>query len=56
MPRPELEPLHNAATAAIRRSLEKRMAPAPVALEAPPEEQLSEEDKAALQAHYQTLK
>lgn len=56
MSRPELEPLRNAATAAIRRSLEKRMqAVAPVAAPAE-EDQLSEDDKAALQQHYQTLK
>ena len=56
MPRPELEPLRNAATAAIRRSLEARMEPA---MEAPPEAQadeLSDEDRAALVANYQTLK
>lgn len=54
--RPEVAPLLGHARAAIRQSLEKRMAAPAAPPAAEPEGELSEEDKVALAQHYQSLK
>lgn len=53
--RPEVAPLLGYAQRAIRNSLAKRMAPAAEPPK-PVEEQMSDEDKAALEAHYASVK